>query len=59
MDSSFDRPLRSLAGDGIGGGAAMAIWDKIKGEFIDIVEWTDDTTPHSRSVHQPSSSGPR
>lgn len=22
----------------------MSIWDKIKGEFIDIIEWTDDTT---------------
>ena len=21
----------------------MSIWDKIKGEFIDIIEWTDDT----------------
>lgn len=22
----------------------MGIWDKIKGEFIDIIEWTDDST---------------
>lgn len=22
----------------------MGLWDKIKGEFIDIIEWTDDTT---------------
>ncbi|HTQ11118.1 MAG TPA: SPFH domain-containing protein, partial [Fimbriimonadaceae bacterium] len=21
----------------------MSVWDKIKGEFIDIVQWTDDT----------------
>ncbi|MEQ1932530.1 MAG: SPFH domain-containing protein, partial [Fimbriimonadaceae bacterium] len=21
----------------------MSLWDKIKGEFIDIVNWTDDT----------------
>lgn len=22
----------------------MALWDKIKGEFIDVIDWTDDTT---------------
>ncbi len=21
----------------------MALWDKIVGEFIDVIEWTDDT----------------
>lgn len=25
------------------GGIAMGIWDKIKGEFIDIVEWLDES----------------
>jgi membrane protease subunit (stomatin/prohibitin family) len=25
------------------GGTAMAIWDKLRGELIDIIEWLDDT----------------
>ena len=25
------------------GGKAMGLWDKITGEFVDIVEWTDDS----------------
>src|SRR5438552_17775385 len=31
------------AGQGSGDGAAVGLIDRIKGEFVDIVEWTDDS----------------
>src|SRR5438034_11849874 len=39
------QPSAGLPGEGVGKekGLHMGIWDKLRGELIDIIEWIDDT----------------
>jgi membrane protease subunit (stomatin/prohibitin family) len=37
------RPAATITAAGTSEGAVMGLWDKLKGELIDIIEWLDDS----------------